>query len=92
MTLPQIYTLHEAAEKLRMKPNALGRLARRQGLCSAHGRELFFSEQDLTDIWEVMRVAARDNIRPAHVFPSEVRLMEKLRKLTAKKPRRRAER
>ncbi len=67
MTLPTIYTLHEAAEKLRIKPNALGRLARRQGLCAAHSRDLLFSGQDLNDIAEIMRVAARDNIRPAHV-------------------------
>ncbi len=67
MTLPQIYTLHEAAERLRMKPNALGRLARRKGLCAINGRDLFFSDRDLIDIAKIMRVAARDGIRPAHV-------------------------
>jgi hypothetical protein len=61
-----------------MKPNALGRLARRKGLCSAHGRYLLFSEQDLADIWEVMRVASRDGIRPAHDSLSGEKAMESL--------------
>ncbi|SDP47151.1 hypothetical protein SAMN05428967_2268 [Phyllobacterium sp. YR620] len=94
MTAPlsQIYTLAEAEEKLRMKPNALGRLARRHGLCSANGRNLLFSEQDLVDLWEIMRVAAKESIRPAHVSLSEIRMMELAKKLTAKKPRRRLNR
>ncbi|ODT69046.1 MAG: hypothetical protein ABS75_18520 [Pelagibacterium sp. SCN 63-23] len=55
-TLPKIYTLGEAAERLRLNKNALARLARRTGHCAEAGRNLLFSEADLLALWDEMRV------------------------------------
>ncbi|WP_457300031.1 hypothetical protein [Phyllobacterium sp. P5_D12] len=94
-TLENIYTLDEAAEKIRLKPRTLAKFAQDRGLCSVRGRAILFSEGDLVAIWEAMRVPAKGTFGvsglPPQTHLSEARLMEKLRKLTAKKPRRRAE-
>jgi len=57
--LDKIFTLAEAAERLRLNRNALARLARRTGHCAQAGRTLLFSESDLVAIWEEMRVPAK---------------------------------
>jgi hypothetical protein len=59
MTLGQIYTLAEAAERLRTTGNALARLARRTGHCSQIGRDLRFSEADMEALWQELRVPAK---------------------------------
>jgi hypothetical protein len=53
--LETIYTLVEAAEKMRLKPRALAAFARERGFCAVHGRTVLFSESDLVAIWEAMR-------------------------------------
>ena len=65
---PIIYTLAEAAQKLRLNKNALARLARRTGHCSQAGRTLLFSEDDLLALWEEMRVRPDD--RRVHTSPA----------------------
>lgn len=74
-TLPTIYTLAEAAERLRMNKNALSRLARRTGHCSQAGRNLLFSEEDLLALWEEMRVPAT---RFPIVSPSPTTIFQRL--------------
>lgn len=59
LMLPAIYTLAEAAERMRTSRNAVARLARRTGHCAAVGRALLFSEDDLAALWEAMRVPTR---------------------------------
>ncbi|SDH07787.1 hypothetical protein [Pelagibacterium luteolum] len=53
--LDKIYSLAEAAERLRLNKNALARLGRRTGNCSVTGRTVLFSEADLLAIWQEMR-------------------------------------
>lgn len=52
-----IYTLHEAAERLRMTPRMVCKIARAHGLCSRVGRNYLFSEADIDGIWHAQREA-----------------------------------
>ncbi|MDF2621312.1 MAG: hypothetical protein K0S00_3971 [Xanthobacteraceae bacterium] len=59
--LPEtIYTLHEAAERLRTTPRVLARIARRYGRCAEIGRSLRFSEADIAALWQAIRVTAKE--------------------------------
>ncbi len=55
--LETIYTLQEAAEKMRLKPRTLAKFAQERGICSVRGRAILFSEGDLVALWEAMRCA-----------------------------------
>jgi hypothetical protein len=57
--LERIYTLEEAAEKMRLKPRTLAKFAQDRGLCSVRGRAILFIESDLVAIWEAMRAPAK---------------------------------
>ncbi|MBZ9874527.1 hypothetical protein LB542_27195 [Mesorhizobium sp. BR1-1-9] len=57
--LGTIYTAKEAAGRLRMTQRGVITLGKRYGCCSVHGgRKVLFSEQDLLDIWQIMRAPA----------------------------------
>ncbi|MBZ9741028.1 MULTISPECIES: hypothetical protein [unclassified Mesorhizobium] len=57
--LGTIYTAKEAAERLRMTQRGVITLGKRYGCCSVHGdRRVLFSEQDLLDIWQIIRAPA----------------------------------
>lgn len=59
--LPEtIYTLQEAAERLRTTPRALARIARGYGRCAEIGRSLRFCEADIAALWEAIRVTAKE--------------------------------
>lgn len=91
MTLPPtIYTLGEAAERLRMSRHALAKVARRTGHCSQAGRALLFSEADLAAIWLAMRVqpAEKGQEGPSLAVAS-IGLEERARALLARPSRRR---
>ena len=88
MNLPTIYTLHEAAERMRLTPNALARLSRRTGHCSAVGRTLLFSEADLVALWESMRVVAKVPRNHQHAGYSEKVISEKAQAFLARGRRR----
>ncbi|MDF2810525.1 MAG: hypothetical protein K0S56_1556 [Microvirga sp.] len=89
--LPEtIYTLHEAAERLRTTPRMLARIARRYGRCAEIGRSLRFSEADIAALWQAIRVTAKEpwayHAAPAAPGPADQRLNESLRELM-KRPR-----
>ncbi|MFC3326175.1 hypothetical protein [Mesorhizobium cantuariense] len=56
--LGTIYTAKEAAIRLRMTQRGVITLGKRYGCCSMNGRNALFSEQDLLDIWQIMRAPA----------------------------------
>lgn len=56
MTLGAVYTLAEAAERLRMNRHGLAKVARRIGACAQLGRQLLFTDADLEAIWADLRV------------------------------------
>ncbi|TGR32971.1 MULTISPECIES: hypothetical protein [unclassified Mesorhizobium] len=58
--LGTIYTAKEAATRLKMTRRGVITLGKRYGCCSMHGRSVLFSEQDLLDIWQVMRAPATE--------------------------------
>ncbi|WP_162137870.1 hypothetical protein [Sinorhizobium fredii] len=53
--LDKSYTTDEAAERLRVTRRTMIKLGRDLGSCSKMGREDFFSERDLLDIWQAQR-------------------------------------
>lgn len=65
-TLPlgKVYIADEAAARLRMTRRGVITLGRRYGCCSMNGREVLFSEQDLLDIWQIMRAPATSTKPP----------------------------
>lgn len=89
MTLPPIYTLAEAAERLRMSKNALARIARRTGHCAETGRNLLFSETDLDAIWEAIRVAPGASVQGSVLGISEAELHKRAQAFLAGPPKRR---
>ncbi|NGO54212.1 hypothetical protein [Allomesorhizobium camelthorni] len=58
--LDTIYTEDEAAARLRITRRTAITLGKRYGCCSAYGRTVRFSEQDLLDLWQVLRVEAKE--------------------------------
>lgn len=56
--LGTIYTAKEAASRLKMTRRGVITLGKRYGCCSLDGRNALFSEQDLLDIWQIMRAPA----------------------------------
>ncbi|MBS7546281.1 helix-turn-helix domain-containing protein [Ancylobacter oerskovii] len=58
--LGTIYTLEEAADRLRTTPRMVARLARRYGRCARIGREYRFSEGDLAALWDAIRLPAKE--------------------------------
>ncbi|MCZ8546262.1 hypothetical protein OOJ09_18900 [Mesorhizobium qingshengii] len=56
--LGTIYTAKEAASRLKMTQRGVITLGKRYGCCSMNGRNALFSEQDLLDIWQIMRAPA----------------------------------
>ncbi len=56
--LGTIYTAKEAAGRLKMTQRGVITLGKRYGCCSLDGRNVLFSEQDLLDIWQIMRAPA----------------------------------
>ena len=62
--LGTIYTAREAANRLRMTQRGVITLGKRYGCCSTNGRNVLFSEQDLLDIWQIMRAPATES-KPA---------------------------
>ncbi|MCA1365900.1 helix-turn-helix domain-containing protein [Bradyrhizobium sp. BRP14] len=90
--LDKIYTTDEAAERLRVTRRTIIKLGRDLGSCSMFGREYFFSERDLLDIWQAQRAMPTSSQgRAVNVkgFLSDVRLQRSLEQLTKKNGRRR---
>lgn len=56
--LGTIYTAKEAAARLRMTRHGVITIGRKYGCCAMHRRLVLFSEQDLLDIWQIMRAPA----------------------------------
>ncbi|MBN7807255.1 hypothetical protein JZX86_18030 [Agrobacterium rosae] len=84
--LDKIYSVAEAADRLRLSNRALIKVARKHGHCSRFGRDYLFSEADLLAIWQVLREPAKEP-RRAVVQPglSDRQLRESLLKLSRKK-------
>lgn len=92
MPLDKVYTADEAAERLRVTRRTMIKLGRALGSCSAIGREYFFSERDLLDIWQAQRAIPKTSQGSAvnvRGLLSDVRLQHSLQRLTQKKKRRR---
>lgn len=88
--LDTIYTTDEAAERLRVTRRTMIKLGRDLGSCSRIGREFFFSERDLLDIWQAQRAMPTSSQgRAVNVkgFLSDVRLQRSLLSLSQKKRR-----
>ncbi|MDW9899142.1 hypothetical protein GOB10_25900 [Sinorhizobium meliloti] len=88
--LDKIYTTDEAAERLRVSRRTMIKLGRDLGSCSMIGREYFFCERDLLDIWQAQRAMPTSSEgRAANVkgLLSDVRLQHSLQRLTQKKKR-----
>ncbi|RVG87509.1 helix-turn-helix domain-containing protein [Sinorhizobium meliloti] len=91
MPLDKVYTTDEAAERLRVTRRTVIKLGRDLGSCSVIGREYFFSERDLLDIWQAQRAiptTSQGSAAKVTVFLSDVRLQRSLEQLTQKKRRR----
>ncbi|WP_391564523.1 helix-turn-helix domain-containing protein [Sinorhizobium meliloti] len=89
--LDKIYTTDEAAERLRVSRRTVIKLGRDLGSCSVIGREYFFSERDLFDIWQAQRAKPTSSqVRSVNVkkLLSDVQLQRSLQRLTQKKRRR----
>jgi len=89
--LDTIYTTEEAAERLRVSRRTMIKLGRDLGSCSRIGREYFFSERDLLDIWQAQRAMptnSQGRVAKVRGFLSDVRLQHSLQRLTQKKRRR----
>lgn len=90
--LDTIYTTDEAAERLRVTRRTMIKLGRDLGSCSMVGRQYFFSERDLLDIWQAQRAMPTSSQgRAVNVkgLLSDVRLQRSLVSLSQKKRRRR---
>ncbi|RWB65438.1 hypothetical protein [Mesorhizobium sp.] len=66
-----IYTEDEAAARLRLTRRSVVTLGRRYGCCSVHGRILRFSEQDLLDLWQMLRATAKGARPKATTVPMD---------------------
>jgi hypothetical protein len=90
--LDAVYTTDEAAERLRVSRRTMIKLGRDLGACSMIGREYFFSERDLLDIWQAQRAtptSSRGRAISVKGFLSDVRLERSLQQLTQKMRKRR---
>jgi hypothetical protein len=67
----KIYTLAEAAERLRLTPRRVAKLARQEGACSLSGRNVLISEADISVIWQAMRPASPTVAEPQSRSASE---------------------
>lgn len=85
-TSNRIYTLAEAAARLRLTNRGLAKIARQHGLCMATGRKLLFTDRDLEAILDTLRVEPTSpksaSIKPAL---SEYQTRKSLLELTRKK-------
>ncbi|WP_318867242.1 helix-turn-helix domain-containing protein [Sinorhizobium meliloti] len=89
--LDTIYTTDEAAERLRVSRRTMIKLGRGMGSCSVIGREYFFSERDLLEIWQAQRAmptSSQGSAVKVKGFLSDARLQHSLQRLTQKKRRR----
>jgi len=89
--LDTIYTADEAAERLRISRRTMIKLGRDLGSCSVIGREYFFSERDLLDIWQAQRAmptSSQGRSVKVKAFLSDVQLQHSLQRLSHKKRRR----
>jgi hypothetical protein len=90
--LDTIYTTDEAADRLRVSRRTMIKLGRDLGSCSMIGREYFFSERDLLDIWQAQRAmptSSQGRAVKVKAFLSDVRLQQSLQLLSQKKRKRR---
>lgn len=71
----KVYTLAEAAERLRLTNRGVAKIARRYGLCMVTGRKLLFTERDIEAILDTLRVAPAEP-RPAFRAPSRSHYQE----------------
>lgn len=88
--LDKIHTTDEAAQRLRVTRRTMIKLGRDLGSCSMIGREYFFSERDLLDIWQAQRAMPTSSQGQAvnvKGFLSDVRLQRSLLSLSQKKRR-----
>ncbi|WP_437408076.1 helix-turn-helix domain-containing protein [Sinorhizobium meliloti] len=90
--LDKIYTTDEAAERLRVSRRTMIKLGRDLGSCSMIGRDYFFSERDLLDIWQAQRAmptSSQGRAVKVKGFLSDIQRQQTLETLTRKKRRRR---
>ncbi len=90
VSLDKIYTTDEAAERLRVARRTMIKLGRDLGYCSRIGREYFFSERDLLDIWQAQRAmptSSQGRAVKVKGLLSDVRLQRSLVSLSRKKQR-----
>ncbi|WP_376742147.1 helix-turn-helix domain-containing protein [Ensifer canadensis] len=89
--LDTIYTTDEAAERLRVTRRTMIKLGRYLGSCSMIGRDYFFSERDLLDIWQAQRAMPTSSqgraVKVKSLLP-DARLRQSLQLLSQKKRRR----
>ncbi len=88
--LDTIYTADEAAGCLRFTRRTIIKLGRDLGLCSKIGRDYFFSERDLLDIWQAQRAvptSSQGRVVRVKDLLSDARLSESLQLLSRKKRR-----
>lgn len=81
----KVYTLTEAAERLRLTNRGVAKIARRHGLCMVTGRKLLFTERDIEAILDTMRAAPAEPRRgtrwQSHSdYQTSMHLMELTRK------------
>ncbi len=86
--LDKIHTADEAAERLRLTPRGLIKIARKHGHCSRVGRSYLFSDADLLAIWQDMREPAviRHSPKKAAPPPSSHDVLEELKWLSYRPP------
>ncbi len=81
-SLDKIYTVDEAADRLRLTNRAIIKIARKYGCCSRFGRDYLFSEADLLAIWQVLREPAKEPRRIVVPALSDYQLHQSLLALT----------
>lgn len=88
--LPNLHTLHEAADIMKLKPRTLAKAARKIGACSVFGRDILLSDEDIQAVWEANRVAPTTK-RVARTTPtfSSYQIEKRLKKLLAPSDKRR---
>ena len=85
--LGRIYSLHEAADYLRVTKHAIARVANRHGIGTRFGRDLRFSGEDVKAIWEAMRTRPTGILGHHHVSQpfAEEKAWASLRKMAEAK-------
>lgn len=81
----QVYTLSEAAKRLRLTNRGVAKIARRYGLCMISGRVITLTESDIEGIKQALRAIPKDpRSAPLKPPPSDYQLHKRLVELSRK--------